>query len=178
MVMAARAAAWHGHPAAAPPDGAEFDLVAGVLVDAPYAAAMWALGERRGDAHPPTPGQLAAAATEPAKPPCWEEAWPLIQRACSRHGANDPDAGLASLPQPMAAWAAPRWRDLCLAPVGSPDGGFILGRWAREWREFRDDPAETRRLLAAFDRRRLGDGPGFAEIRAEAEARIARGALS
>lgn len=174
-VMAARAATWLGHPSAAGPSNAgEFAAVAQVLADAPYDAALAALGEHRGDPHPPMPGQIAAWATD-ERPASWEEAWPLVQQACSRHGARNPQAGIASLPAPVAAWAAPRWRELCMAEWDGPEGGFIMGRWRREWREFRDDPAERRRVLEAHERRRLGDTPGLDGIAARARAAIEAG---
>lgn len=174
-VMAARAATWLGHPAAAAPSNpGEFAAVAQVLADAPYDGALAELGAHRADPHPPTPGQIAAWATAD-QVPSWDEAWALIQRACSRHGARDRDGGVASLPRDVGAWASPRWRDLCMAEWDGPDGGFVIGRWRREWREYRDDPSERRRVLEAHDRRMLGDGPGLAEIEARARAAVEAG---
>lgn len=174
-VMAARAATWHGHPSAGRPGTAEeFALVAGVLADVPYDAALEQLGAHRGNAHPPTPGQIAAWA-DTDRVPSWDEAWALIQRACSRHGVRDRDGGVASLPRDVAAWASPRWRDLCMAEWDGEEGGFIMGRWRREWREFRDDPSERQRVLQAHDRRLLGDGPSLAEIEAQARAAVETG---
>lgn len=173
QLMAARAATWFGHPGAAAPDSREsLAAVHQVLADVPLDRALEVLAERQADAHPPTPGQIAAGAIDPPRPPGWEEAWPMIRRACSRHGATNRQSGLASLPPTVAAWAAPRWRDLCLAPVDGPDGGFVVGRWQREWREFRDDPAETRRVLAAAS---SPPAAGLDAIRRHAQEQLAAG---
>ena len=175
-LMAARAATWFGHPAAAAPDSREgLAAVHQVLAAVPLDRALEVLAERQGDPHPPTPGQIAAAATAPVRPPSWEEAWPLIQRACSRHGAADREGGLRSLPGPVAAWASHRWRALCTAPVEGTDGAFTVGRWRQEWREFRDDPAETRRVLTAAD---LPPAVGLDAIRRHAEEQLTAGSGS
>lgn len=172
-LLAARAAIWSGHPSAvAPTEESEFLAIAEVLADVPLDRALGVLGERRADAHPPTPGQIAAGATDPARPPSWEEAWPLIQRACSRHGSAGREGGLASLPGPVAAWASIRWRALCTAPVEGPDGAFTVGRWRQEWREFREDPAETRRVLAAAAQ---PPAAGLDAIRRHAQEQLAAG---
>lgn len=174
-LMAARAATWLGHPSAAPPSSdSEFLAVAQVLADVSFNAALEQLGAHRGDPHPPTPGQLAAWASTD-RVPSWDEAWLLIQRACSRHGTQDRAGGVASLPRDVGAWASPRWRDLCMAEWDGEEGGFIMGRWRREWREFRDDPSERQRVLQAHDRRLLGDGPGLAELEAQARAAVEAG---
>lgn len=148
------------------------ELWAGLTRDAALAAVRSLSMEGREFA--PTPGQIARRAQRQARtrPPGWDEAWAAIRAATRGGGGLDGKRRLEALPAPVAAWARPRWHELCYAPVEAERGGAIIAAWRREYEAWTADEESCAAALRRERARRELPPAGLAELEATARANI------
>lgn len=114
-----------------------------------------------GERFAPTPGQVVARAK---RAPSWDEARALIDRATRNGGGQDREARLATLPVAVAAWARPRWHDLCYSPVAGDSGGAIRGAWRKEYEAYAASGSEVAARVRRELERRTGPALTLADL--------------